>query len=351
MNTSRSEAIDSIKGIAAILMVYAHTISFTQYVNNTTLKLIGDTSSLVLFIAVNGFVSVNSILLKPLNKKLFKKSARRLGIYYVAFVIMMFPEQYLRYSVTSAINHILFIQSGGYANFIVPFISYLLFILVIRIVIGHRQISWKFLVAIWVIISAVFYLLSNYIISIFWKLPVPAFLLPNIATITGCSNCGVYYPFLRYTIPLTIGIIFGIFANQFKNKIRYFLGLTVILILLYNIFTKSDIQSVVYQRWPPSISFLLVGSIMFACLYLLFTFLPLTKKVQDVLSWYGKHSLLITVSHVVAWTLIEYYFKINITTYPWVIVAFFLTLHLFIPVTALFLCLQEAYHSVVRSKI
>jgi uncharacterized membrane protein/predicted deacetylase len=323
VKNKREVSLDILRGIAVLLMVFAHTIAFVYTGENSILnsfQKFGNTVCFTIFLLVSGassylaYIKVTNAKWKQKKKVLIKRLMKLLLGYYLVALISSLSDFSFPIStdwLENIFQILFFIKVPGYTEFLVPFIIYRFVIVIAWERVKKLLKNKDLLIAIGILTYIFGFLLYN--------LSVPDFLIPFKALFVG--HVGMYrFPLLQYFWVFLAGLWLGEFFNgQRKQKLNALLRVTFtsFIILSLTLLIKplaSFPYSEEFQRWPPSVSFIIIG-ISFS-----FTVLTLTKIriknvildfLQNTLSYFGKNAFLIYIVHIIILQLEHIPLKLN----------------------------------------
>jgi len=310
---NRDNSLDILRGIAVVAMILAHTIAFfhtqeSEFMN--ILKYFGDTITFTTFLLVSGavlyfaYISIDNKAWKQKRSIVFERIAKLLIGYYVVAIISTlrdFPFPPNSEWIFHLLKIFLFVKVPGYTEFLIPFIFYAVIIVLLRKYV-KRMLQNELLVF---IVALVAYACG----SILYRISIPLPLHYYVSLLAG--EDGWYrFPLLQYTPVLLLGLIIGKRIKQAKNQKSKFIqifSLSTILFVLMSItllipqlsrFPYSD----EFQRWPPSLGFLLT-SLAFACMLLTALNLPLKQKKllipTQLLVFFGRFAFGYYIYHII----------------------------------------------------
>lgn len=270
----RDTSLDLVRGIAVLLMLFAHSVVFFNFNQNPLLRIVGQFGDMVVFstfLFVSGavsyvaYLSVSDTTWKQKRSRLLMRAFRMLLVYYLIGIIGSF--KYWQGQPITSLPRILmeiltFTQVPSYSEFLVPFIIYAVLFVFFRKVykMAAESVFWA------VVISVVSYALGSIIHSAVTSLPAGFY----TSFLAGYSDW-FRFPVLQYTPILIAGMYWGAVnksstgAKRAWNALLWF-GLWFFIILAFNFNaynTTADTAvyqpGIYYYRWPPSIQFLIIG--------------------------------------------------------------------------------------------
>ena len=282
-------AFDIVRGVAVILMIFAHTIAFFSDNSNLILNLLrsfGDTFAFVIFLFVSGCVTYISF-----NQTSFAyiKSRRKriLHILLIYYILAFVP--YIKDGLGSFINHLvptlLFYDVPNFTEFLIPFIVFAFFCYKPQVVrrLTKSPTTLIIIAILCQLISLIFYDLDMGILN------------PYKAILIG-SNGFYRFPIINYFPLFILSCLFAkhYIVNPIKNT-RIFIASMGLLLMLFVIFYKLS-----FVRWPPNPPYLLLGAVF--ALMLISTYKFYNFKL---ISFMGKNSILMVLFHLIIINLID----------------------------------------------
>lgn len=263
---NRYVTIDVLRAVAVITMIAAHTIAFFSTRDNRLLNAIqffGDTVSFPTFLFVSGistyiaYIQITDQEFKVKKRKLFNRILTLVIAYYtVAFVSSLKKFDLPTNNWFNIVLNILILKDiPGYTEFLIPFIVYGLLVALFNRPITKALKSKELLL---IGGSAVIYILG----STLYRVQVQGYLLYPKAILAGHE--GLYrFPLFQYLPIFVIGLIYGDYIG--KKKIlqieAYKRSLAVLIpsLFVFSIINlvSTSIEPATFERWPPSILFLL----------------------------------------------------------------------------------------------
>lgn len=310
-NKKRFFVLDLIRGLAVFLMIAAHAIYFFHNSTNETLlflEKVGNTFCFTAFLLVSGAVAYIAYInheeeRQKFQKKLLKRILIILASYFSLALLVSFSQiiQAKGFEKWNIIFDILIFKNvPSYTEFIPPFIIYSLVILIFPKLI--KGISRSPFVAAFVSIYLYF---TGFLL---YKLSVPEFFEPWKAFFAGHEN---YYrfPVLQYAPIFILGLTWGQLLKKTqtlkeKKEIAKFLaivssiGILIAVLAAHFHFKSFDI---LFLRWPPSITFLLIGiTSTFLISFLFYSFKILRKLhiTNDLLLIFGQNAFAFFWVHI-----------------------------------------------------
>lgn len=314
MRQVRAKEVDSVRGIAILLMIVAHVIAFYGPQNFSWLRFAGDTLCFTTFLFLFGFGLYLSLLKKQrktiVNSKIMKRFALLLCSYYLIVSLSLLGEPK---SIIKTFHSLVFIYVPGLTEFVLPFVFYTLLLpIIFYFSKGFFKKSY-FLVFLWLSVwGSVFYLLGTILYNFLNTTDMPMEVKSWLSILSGSSSIG-RFPLFQYLFVVLYGIFYGFYWDKkikgiaVRKKIKrvYFFLIVCIGSVLSSIIFFYGFRHLTHERFPPSILFLFVG--VSACLGMLF----LSRifglwKAEKLLTTLGKNSLGIFLFHVAIIKLLMY---------------------------------------------
>lgn len=299
-NKKRIFSIDLIRAVAIILMVLAHTIAFIYSGDNKILHFFhkfGNTICFTVFLLASGastyLAYIDSNNWKQKRKNLIRRTFSLLLGYYIVATVSSFnqfdwPPSGNWLETLSSI--FIFIKVPGYTEFLVTFI-----LLSLVTVFFHKQLK---ALADNFIILLVFSLLFYFYGSALYHLELDSPALFYKSLFAGHQDW-YRFPLFQYLPIFLIGLYIGkILRNKHYEKLLKITALSLVFTLAsllsptISAFPYSDN----FQRWPPTLSFLSLGT-SFGLILLM-----LSNKVEyvakDVFQLLSRNALKIFIWHI-----------------------------------------------------
>ncbi len=267
----RNYPLDIARLIAIFLMLFAHVVSFFYNGTSSNFLFIRDWINIVsfttfLFIsgAVTYLVHLHKLHSQEINKaKLIKRvGILLLGYYFLAIVasfekITNFIDTQGALAGLKLIGKIfLLIEVPGYTEFIIPFIFFTLILLLFPGMIRKIVKNPILLLSVGFALFIIGEILVN-------SLTLPANWAAIGALFYGSPNNEFYrFPFLQYGLVYLFGMYWGLIISDKREdntelaRQAFFMVIMSITIVVSYFIGGSDI---LFQRWPPSLSFLIIG--------------------------------------------------------------------------------------------
>lgn len=325
----RITSLDNLRGVAVLLMVFAHAVIFFNFGQNKVLSFLsqfGDAVVFTIFLFVSGAVSyltyltlAESDVKAGRTAKLLKRSARMLLSYYLIALIASLRD--FRASHTGEwpqiIGEILaLIRVPSYTEFLIPFIFFTL--LMIPFSGFFRSVGESLFSTL--ILGLLAFLLGNYLHG----LAIPSPLYYYTSFFAGYKDW-FRFPVLQYLPVFLLGSYWGnLIKNGRKNMFFWafvFFGSAVIAYwaINYNVYRVSEqfiYDSGIYlTRWPPSVNFLLFGlAVVFFLIMVLRLVTEIDKfgVVDGFLGFLGKNAFLFYFYHIIILYIYRYFINIRI---------------------------------------
>lgn len=329
-------ALDTAKGFAVLLMVFTHTINLVtpNFHSLEIYKYFGDTVSVTTFITFFGSSLFFGFFTQPLTKQLLLKAFRMMITYYVGYIILVlslhgFQTQF-SYEYSTVLSFLLLQRILHFSEFFIPFIIFIPLIAIFRLstisIKKFPRISFLifpiFGLGLYVVGTGLYSGIGYSIFGNFWSVPFHLF---------GCDGC-ITFPVFQYALPLSIGLSLGCLIFYINDKLVTTFRIPIYILICFSIFVVfltepyTILQTVSYQRWPPTLSFLSVG-ILFS-LFILGVSLVIPKILQYLLSIYGNFSLQITIGHILFLFFMDYIQVEKVESIGMVLVYFLMSLHI-----------------------
>lgn len=324
---SRDKTLDTLRGIAVILMLFAHSVVFFNFNHNPFLKGLaqfGDTVVFTTFLFVSGAVSYLAYLSvansewRTKKKKLFLRSLKLLAIYYlIAFFANI--KSFLLLPITSWPKNILeiftFINVPSYSEFILPFVLYGLLILLFRPLL-KRVVQSLFYSS---LLGLVLFFVGTYLHQNVVYLPAGYY----SSFLWGFSDW-FRFPIFQYAPILLLGMNWVASTRKLGGVLKITRTLLMLLFWLFllvgfnygaytpNAETAVLLPGIYLDRWPPSLQFLVVG--LFFVFFVLLV-VQLVRAIDQkglafgIFDFFGKNAISFYVVHILL--LYTYRYTIN----------------------------------------
>lgn len=322
-NKKRNATFDITRGVAVFLMVLAHAIAFFHTGGNPFIKFFqnfGDTVCFTTFLLISGATSYLAYLDISSNKWISKRInlikrifGLLIGYYLVAFISSLheFDLPINKEWIKKVFEILLFIKIPGYTEFLLPFIIFSILIILFRKLFIDLSKNSRLTILIGLAIycfSYILYLINSPAPFIYYK------------SIFVSESDWFRFPILQYLIVFLTGILIGkFFKTQTNQNLRLVdlvkISISLTLILLLTIIRTPLAQFPYYdefQRWPPALSFLLIGIIFTISIILLFEYTDKycsLNKIQNIFSSLGKVAFPIYIIHIIILQLYNYVFN------------------------------------------
>lgn len=335
MGSKRILEVDLLRGLAVLLMVFAHFVAFSHLGEGTILhsiRWLGDTICFSIFLFVSGvssyiaYIDVEKIKWQSKKKRLLKRLGFILiGYYIVAFIssienLLILESSKFIYT----LKILTFIESPDYTEFLVAFILFGLIIYFFKPVIKNCLSNSKLII----LIPCIFYLIGSLMFYVEFT--------PNIvhfsAYLFGYKDL-YRFPIFQYLPIFWAGLLCGqSFVQNVNRKIRkqYIIGglLTSLGLLLFLYLFPKLLKFPYYedfQRWPPSLSFILVGYISIFGLILFFSCFRhmIGEKCSKILRYFSFKAFHLYIIHIV-FLEISSLFNVGKTDNQFLVIIYFL---------------------------
>jgi hypothetical protein len=290
MNTNRNLTIDILRGSAVLLMLLTHTNGRLSNSSDQFIELIthiGATVCFTIFIFCFGYI--HGIKLKNISINRSSQIKRGIELLTIYYLVAVAAEFLITYSLSPAkiASIILFQSFPEYTEFLIPF-AILSFILptfaniYLFITKDLRNL---------LLFSGILFILATIFVQI----------LPNLSYFNGpisllISHTTLHtFGILSYSFPYLLGIYFA--KNEdFQNyrKVLLITGIIGLITFLLNLFGLST-----WNRWPPSIYFILYGITTIFFIIYFAKFLLRIPLISEALLYLSRYSLNIFVFNVV----------------------------------------------------
>lgn len=289
---NREVTIDMWRGLAVILMILTHAISFFHVGENSILNFLGTlggTVSFTLFLFLSGTAVYFSFIrldatqqpqkVASKSKKMFLRCVWLLIGYYTLSFVAAFPSYRIPPDITwieNIVRSLLFIDIAPFAEFLLPFIFYGLLVIPLRTVFKFLARNPLALLVVGAFTYSIGTILSG--VDVPTILEVPKSLLfgtPELHT----------FPLFQYLGVYLLGMSWGRFliryqSKQYRVKIATLVALTtgVLMVAGYISFAYTGFEWLEpLYRFPPSLTFIIIG--LFTG-YLVFVILNVTNNLS-----------------------------------------------------------------------
>lgn len=305
----RIQSIDQLRGIAVLIMILSHSITFfagTQisYLHNS--KLILNTFAFTTFLFVSGMSSYISIKNRPLTKT---KLLYRTSLIYLGYLIISITTVLPKLFKVDFIETIQLLINILFLNYLPKFGEFLVAFIIFGVIsfTFRRQLLYisKSLSRV-VITSSVSFLLALFLYSIeVTYLPViyKAYLFGHnsLATFPPLFYLPVFLSGCYLASSITLNKIKNLPANLIQLAYK---ALTLLLLVIGVTAVYGNFElSLLNQRFPPSLIFIILTSTTPIFVYWLLEKVPFKAKV---LEFFSKNSLNMLISHIVVLYLYDY---------------------------------------------
>lgn len=306
-----------LRGLAVVLMLFAHSVSFFNSMQHPVLRFVGKYGNTIVFttflfvsgaVAYISYMSVSSEKKwKEKKNKILIRSAKLLLTYYlVAFFasIKVFYSEGVSQWPRLVYEILLLVRVPSFSEFLIPFVIYGLLIIPFRKIL--KFIADNYLVMI--LTGVLVYLIG----VIMYSVRIPAPFVYYTSFLSGYSDW-FRFPVLQYFPVFILGAFWGgvTLRSTQANKILtalVVLGALVLGFLTINFSAYSAPTLEVYEvgvffnRWPPSVNFILFGLMTVFFGYLV---IELTRKIDRVgivkgfFLFLGKEAFSFYVYHII----------------------------------------------------
>lgn len=276
----RDYALDILKSIAIVLMSFVHINSLLQ-VNTGVLDKItflGATVCFSVFLFAIGYVAGKKIVERKEDS--WKKVIKKVLLIYLCYLLVGILSFFVlegQISLNSIINIAILNNLPEYSEFL---ISLIFFTLITKLI--HKPLS-KILNKPHILIEISFFLfiLGSVLSTLNFSNPILIWFQKHLV---GLENGTHVFPILQYMPIYVMGILFA----KYKSKINYLWVFSLSFLLLVILMALGAPG---WNRWPPSMNFLLYGIIFISLLMFAFQFVK-RNKVIDIFNKYGRNTLL-----------------------------------------------------------
>ena len=357
MKAKRILLIDELKGWYAILMVLAHTSNFfyDEILTNIIVQIIRHGTGVVCltgFCLCFGITSYTSIMRKPFSRHVVSKVMRQSSIYFLIYCLYTIITYWVfhGWENTPLWEYITFIHPTGFFEFMNLFVVFPFILLIYIIFTRFLRLPSILTVSLTPAIGLISFIIARYLYLTYSTHYTWYYEVSIKAQIFGYG--GLYtYPILAYLFPYFFGIFIGYGITTFTKKTTQlgflFTMEAVCLSGFIALFSQRIIRDwlyFLYNRWPPTLDYLLAGCVGF------FTFALILYPIQHnkitmILSWYGKHTLSILFFHILFIVMTSHFGLIQPTNKFSVYILYsFISLHTFL----LFRPLQQLFSKIVN---
>lgn len=285
----REFELDFARGVAVVLMIFAHTVYFLHNGTNNTLQvlaLFGNINAFTVFLFISAAVTYIRIIHTRYNLHLSIRSyIKRLSTlifgYYTVAIISVFRNTDFESFFDSAhvIGEIItFYRIPSFAEFLIPFIVYYAFL---PFCMPFYRWVTKHLSR--VILSACILFILGYIL---YTIPFQSPFREYISIFSGAQDL-LRFPVLQYFTVFIFGLFWGRLLSENPNQKKQlesavifgssFLILSVLSAAAGYFFPLPVFVPI--NRWPPSVGFLSIG---LATVFFLFVAASLTQKIKQL---------------------------------------------------------------------
>lgn len=335
----RIHSLDILRGTVVFTMILAHTIAFLYSGNNNFLRALqklGDLVSFTTFLLVSGGVTYIAYLdktdseWKKKRPKFLKRIFYLLISYYFVGLISSIGKITAFESIFETLTYLakvfFFIEVPGYTEFLIAFVLFGLSVVLFR----KYYLKLVNLSPLKIVIFGLFVYFIGFtvykILSIYPLVYWTSFLF-------GYENW-YRFPIFQYFIVFAIGFSVGKYLLQngeSKDTTKIISRVVMLLAALLGTFVLlAPLRSFPYEqtfnRWPPSISFILGGLVFALTMLLVITVkFNLSGKISKILEFWGKKAFDMYIFHVVILILIDYFFGFK-SNNPAVVLVLFIVL-------------------------
>lgn len=299
--SSRDQALDFLRGNAIIFMVLTHVIVLFYQGLSPTLSLLswwGGTVCFTIFLFVFSSVIGLKLSKKIINtsKELNRSIKLLLGFYIVAICVHLFINNSGNLNDLSDI--LIYKNLLEFTEFILAFIFYIWFILV------FKKAFARLLQSVWVLLllAVGIYIVSRYGYQLHWG---QGYINIIKAQLIGHNDWHTFGIFSYFPV-FTIGLIWGYKCVDKNFKKIKWSGVTSGVLLVVLVCLKYLNWSS-FQRWPPSVLFLLIGlSYSFVILWF-YQWISQISVFDNLIKFIGRNPFFYYVAHLVLLMPARYY--------------------------------------------
>jgi uncharacterized membrane protein len=308
----RDASLDSLRGIAVILMILGHAIYYFHNSSNTLLMLLEKSANTVVFTAFLfifgaanyiGFIRHNDKNADR-TKQLLKRAIIILFCFYIVAITGALSEiknLELNTIVPNLLQILILSKVSSFTEFLLPFFFYLLTLPVLKNF--YQKIAKNLSLNIFTFVVAYF------LGTILFTISMPGQLNVYKAILSGNEGL-LRFPLLQYFPVFALGIYWGNLIVSGKTKMQFtkealkfgvtFAAGSIIAFLISTYFSLALIDP--QNRWPPSLGFISVGMFFVYAGLILYFQIPKpkwTNKFWQFLIYLGRDSLDLYESHII----------------------------------------------------
>ncbi len=310
-STSRDTSIDSLRGIAVILMIVAHAIFFFHDETIGGLNVVErilNTITLTVFIFVSGMSAARSakqsIYISPLRK--IQSTLLYIGILYLVYICASFVSIFTATKTLSdshlfsqVFQAIFFLHSPNFTEYMPLF----LFFPLVSLGIGHLSKEARPSIYLLTIIG-----LSSYLIGLVLYPITGNSAFMYIKELLAGGKQLLQFPILFYTPVYIIGMWWE--SKRAPVLLIASLGIAFLCHILTNLYSLQFLS--IDVRWPPSIGFLSIGISSACFLYYALSYsvgYSLAQRAYSFFAYIGKDALDFWLSHLILLFTYRYLFS------------------------------------------
>ncbi len=293
LNQQRDTSLDFLRGLAVVLMVITH-VGGKFYDGQggflDTFVFWGATVCFTTFLFVSSSVTGIKIALEKIDKKkILIRFGKLLLIYYITAFCLHFIEKGFADWLNQSIKLFTLQYYPEFTEFLLAFILFSAVILIIPKKTLKWFVDYRYLILSSVIIWALSQLIQKFAVNTVFLYTVKNLLISN----EKVHSFGILSYFPIFAVGLWWGgVVIKSKEKSVKTALIAFLVSTVLLLVL-------KFRSVIdWNRWPPSVVFLLYGiSFSFAGI-VLSKYISKIKFISDYVTFCGENALIYYISHV-----------------------------------------------------
>jgi hypothetical protein len=329
MDTKRDGSIDLLRFIAIFLMIFAHAnmiLNIQNYSINHWIETAGNTICFSLFLFCYGASWYKSIEKYPTVS--LPRFLKRIGLMYLSYIIIAVLTLIETSSLdfTSFLSFAFFITRAPYAEFLIAFILFEFITLLFKKPVITISSKLLFLIP----ASIFFFFLGDFLSK---NLSLGE--LDFIGRLIYGADNKYSFPVLQYIPFLFAGIYYSM--KNFALKTRLTQGLVLVSVstlgLIASVYLK---QFIAFNRWTPSLTFILIGVFAIGICISLYIFKRpfIEKKVfSNFLALINKYTIHILYSHLILLYVLRW-LKVGVSTLTPYIVLLIIALFFYLLVYA-----------------
>lgn len=291
---ARDHSLDFLRGSAVLFMVIAHVNAVFYDKPGTILDTgtwWGATVCFTIFLFVSASVTGIQIKLdKFLPQKVLKRSFSLLIVYFATAFVLTLLNTDTDLTLRTAIDILTFKNVPEFTEFLIPFFIYPILILPIWKPIGKLLKQPAILIS----ISLFIYLLGIYLYQLNWG---AGYVNTIKGLLVGHEDIH-WFGLLLYFPVYAIGLAWGGRENTTESKSQT--GARNALFATVPLFVLTAITGIsTWQRYPPSISFILYGLIFSFAVILIYRYAQKISILNSAFKFLGVHALAYYVYHII----------------------------------------------------